>query len=381
MGPALTSQQPRQARDDDHKTRPWLRVLGVALFLGALWLPLLQMIHPFFTEYVDTENRELAAAPSLAPADLHRLAADTDSYLGDHFGLRVTLIRWNSILRVGLLGSSPIRSVVVGKDGWLFYRSEALADGNSLNDHRGAIPLADAELEKLWERVESNDRRFRTMGIPYHIVIAPNKHTLYSEYLPDRLRPFRRPTRLEQFSDFLSRRPGAERLVLDLRKPLLEAKASHPVYWKTDSHWNSYGAYIGYREIMKRLAVYDATLMPMPLRDERVTIAPSPKGGDLTQMLLMQDRLPEPYDTQLELAGPPPATLKRVLILRHDSFGDGLYPFLKAHFEPLHNIAPFAPFPFERIASESPVAVVHVFAERYLTQALHDDFYYQESRP
>ncbi len=359
----------------------WTRRIGVIAFFLALCLPMLQMLFPFVTEYKDTENRDLADAPSLALTDLSSLIPSTESYLGDRFGLRTTLIRWNSILRVGFLGVSPIPSVVVGKDGWLFYRSEVLADGQSLNDYQGTIPLSETELGRLWKRITDNERVLSQMGIPYMVVIAPNKHTLYGDYLPDRIRPFRGPTRLEQFSDYVGRQPMGERLVLDLRQPLLRAKEEHPIYWKTDSHWNSYGAYIGYREIMKRLSVRNPELAPLPLVENRVTVTTSPKGGDLSQMLLMQDRLSEPYDTRLELAPNPHPKANRTLLLRHDSFGDGLYPFLNAHFQTLTNIAPFAPFPFERIKSERPIAVVHVFAERYLTQAIHDDFFYQEERP
>ncbi len=362
-------------------TASWTRRIGVAAFFVALWLPMLQMLFPFVAEYEDTENRELAGAPSLAFSDLSSLIPSTESYLGDNFGLRTTLIRWNSILRVSLLGVSPIPSVVIGKNGWLFYRSEVLADGQSLNDYRGTIPLSETELGKLWKRITDNERLLDQMGFPYLVVIAPNKHTVYSEYLPDQMRPFRSPTRLEQFANYVRRQPMGEKLVLDLRQPLLKAKEEHPIYWKTDSHWNSYGAYIGYREIMKRLSVHDPDLAPLPLADNRVTLMTSPKGGDLSQMLLMQDRLSEPNDTRLELARNTHSKANRTLLLRHDSFGDGLYPFLNAHFQTLTNIAPFAPFPFERIKSERPIAVVHVFAERYLTQAIHDDFFYQEAKP
>jgi hypothetical protein len=42
-------------------------------------------------------------------------------------------------------------------------------------------------------------------------------------------------------------------------------------------------------------------------------------------------------------------------------------------------VAPFAPFKFETIFRERPEIVLHLFAERYLPQAIHDDFYYKES--
>ena len=42
--------------------------------------------------------------------------------------------------------------------------------------------------------------------------------------------------------------------ILDLNKPLLreKAKGRAPLYWATDSHWNSFGAYVAYSEIIKK---------------------------------------------------------------------------------------------------------------------------------
>ena len=39
------------------------------------------------------------------------------------------------------------------------------------------------------------------------------------------------------------------------------------------------------------------------------------------------------------------------------------------------------PIGFRAIFEKRPQAVVHVFAERYITQAIHDDFYYEEEKP
>jgi hypothetical protein len=41
--------------------------------------------------------------------------------------------------------------------------------------------------------------------------------------------------------------------VIDLRPALRDAKSSSLVYYKTDSHWNTRGAYAAYREILRVL--------------------------------------------------------------------------------------------------------------------------------
>ncbi len=204
----------------------------------------------FLPEPENCENRELAEAPT-GDCSLAEYADGWERYLGDNFGFRRYLIRWNSILKLSCLGVSPVSSVILGKDSWLFYHSEALADGNTVNDWRGTIPLSQTELVRLQEQLEANESVFAEKGIPYLVVIVPNKSTVYSEYMPDTIRKFRDTTRLDQFMEHMRRHSRVS--VLDLREALFKAKSSHPLYWKTDSHWNSYGAYIGYSEIVRRL--------------------------------------------------------------------------------------------------------------------------------
>ena len=302
-----------------------------------------------------------------------------ERYLVDNFGFRRYLIRWNSILKLSCLGVSPVSSVILGKDSWLFYHSEALADGNTVNDWRGTIPLSQAELVRLQEQLEANETIFAEKEIPYLVVIVPNKSTVYSEYMPDTIRKFRDTTRLDQFMEHMRRHSRVS--VLDLREALFKAKSSHPLYWKTDSHWNSYGAYIGYSEILRRLCAQLPGLKPVSIRGDEVRVEPSPTGGDLAQMLFLQDSLPEENETRLNLETSSTQPALDTLVLRHDSFGDALYPYFRRHFKNLVNIAPFAPYRFQSLFEKRPQAVVHVFAERYITQAIHDDFYYEEARP
>jgi alginate O-acetyltransferase complex protein AlgJ len=360
----------------DKKTKK-IRLALILSFFCMLCLPVLQMQWRFCPQPESCENRELAQAPT-GDCSLGEYAEGWERYLVDNFGFRPYLIRWNSLLKLTCLGVSPVSSVILGKDSWLFYHSEALADGNTVNDWRGTIPLSRAELVRLQQQLEENEQIFAERKIPYLVVIVPNKSTVYSEYLPDTFRKFRSTTRLDQFMEHMRRNSRVS--VLDLREAMFKAKNNHPLYWKTDSHWNSYGAYVGYTEILRRLSVQLPALKPVPIAGNEVRIEPSPTGGDLAQMLFLQDSLPEENETRLSLESVPTQPVLDTLVLRHDSFGDALYPFFHRHFKNLVNIAPFAPYRFEAIFAKRPQAVVHVFAERYITQAIHDDFYYEEGK-
>lgn len=347
-------------------------------FFIAIWIPLVEMHFCLFRNIEYTENRELANAPELSLSSLSRFPKDYENFFGDHLGFRTTLIRMNNVLRVDLLGVSPVPSVILGRNSWMYYRSEVLSDGYTFNDHMGTTPLSEAELKKLRECVERNHDIFSKNGIFYLAVIVPNKNTIYEEYLPADLKKFNAKTRLDQFTEYMKTHSSVK--ILDLRGPLLEAKKQHPIYYKTDSHWNDYGAYVGYRQIMNEFSTAFGGGGLLSIKDGAVSVHKSSPAGDLAQMLLMEDLLQEELSTTFEIqSGNNPVKLNK-LYFRHDSFGDNLYRYLNHHFTKVVGVAPFVPFKYDKIPSEKPDAVLHVFAERYITMALHDDFYYEETR-
>ena len=72
----------------------------------------------------------------------------------------------------------------------------------------------------------------------------------YPEYLPPHARRVGRRTRLDEL---LAHVDGSAP-VIDVREDLWRAKRIQPVYFKTDSHWSSTGAYLAYRKTMTRIA-------------------------------------------------------------------------------------------------------------------------------
>jgi alginate O-acetyltransferase complex protein AlgJ len=157
------------------------------------------------------------------------------NYFNDNFGLRNALLRLNSIIKYDLLGVSPNPQVIIGKNGWLFYNAEReIEDYRALTQYDAATILAWAktlEMKRIW---------LKSQGVQYFFVVAPNKSTIYSEFLPDEYTKVRKKTFIDELVECVEKNTGVT--IIDLRPVLLAAKSKELLYLRTDTHWNEYGA-------------------------------------------------------------------------------------------------------------------------------------------
>ena len=261
-------------------------LLLIFAFLGVLCLPVLQMQFHFLPSPKTWRIANWLRNPQGIISHWPNLPKVGSGTLSDNFGFRPYLIRWNSILKLTSLGVSPVSSVILGKDSWLFYHSEALADGNTVNDFRGTIPLAQAELVRLRMRLEANQRASPGETSRIWWLIVPNKSTIYSEYLPDTIRKFRNTTRLDQLSSICAgirrenpRPPGSPLQSQDRIPCLLENRFPLEQLWRLYRICGNHAAAVRLSSSTHRFAIEDG----------EVHIEPSPNGGDLAQMLFLQD--------------------------------------------------------------------------------------------
>lgn len=232
------------------------------------------------------ENRPLAEAPALSAIwrDPACFGPALAAHARDAAPFRDHLIRAGFRLRLALFGQSPAPSVLWGREGWLYFTQES-----ALDDALNAIPLDAGDLATMVRtQVERRDW-LATRGIAYLVVLAPNKATVYPEFLPPGLGPIGPESRLDQLLPAL-RRAGVD--VLDLRETLVRAKAERRAYLKTDTHWNRFGAYRAASAVVA--ALRDKLPGIAPLTDAACVIEEKTQpGGDLAEMLLLPDVLTE----------------------------------------------------------------------------------------
>lgn len=265
-------------------------VVACALFVVAITAMGIGAFRPRIDEGLDAENRTLSPWPKFAWS--RDYAAAFERAFADRVGGRATLLRLynRSLLRV--LGVSPAHDVLLGRDGWLYFLGE---DATAFDRYyRGTPEVSAAELGRVLAELRRRDRWLASMRIPFIVTIAPDKATIYPEHLPRWATPSRRPTPLARLVDAI--RADGSLSFVDLRGPLMSAKAHAQVYYRTDSHWNLLGAAVAYREIMR--SVGDA-LGPKAAPVAPAAIPPYVPGldvyrGDLARMTGDPEPLGEP---------------------------------------------------------------------------------------
>jgi len=348
----------------------------IALFLAAIWVPLVRMKYGP-APIQSSENRVLAPFPDLSfnRKSLVAFPENFGKYFNDHFGFRSDLVRWQASAKTKYLHVSSSSFVIVGKEDWLFhdFRNDASIKTNQSNE-----PLTKAQLDRWRGELLARRDWLAQRGVRFLFVVAPEKQGIYPEYLPDNLPRRDGPSRLDQLIADSKENSGVE--ILDLRPFLLNAKETRQVYYKTDTHWNTLGAFVSYRAIMENVV----KLFPKmkPLQESNLVSVKSRYSGDLTRMLGVYDLLSEEVVTftvrdplYVMRYGTPGSILvlfsdhqnpelPRLLVFG-DSFGNMLAPFLSQHFghAAYTNQNSFDP---HRVETEKPNLVIEETVERYL---------------
>lgn len=217
------------------------------VFILALALPIL------FTRFrggdvSEQEKRTLAAFPRLVTEEgsLNRaVKKETENWLSDHIGFRSSLIRLASAIKYYGFRQSSSDQVHIGKDGWFYY-----VPNDNLEIATGKYPLSDETLAQILQIHLAIREELREKGIEYVVVMPTSKVSIYPEYLRYGSGELRR-TPVDVVADYLEE--NSDLHVVRLKEVMLQGKEHGQVYYKTDTHWTYEGAYLGYREIVRRL--------------------------------------------------------------------------------------------------------------------------------
>jgi len=275
------------AQRDDGWASVWRDRLTIGVFLLLVWLPLAVASARGFAPAVEAELRLPAPAPTFSA----RLPSQTEAWFDDRFGLRGTLVSLYGLATYELFGVSPTPRVIVGHDGWLFYTSSASTPPQDrlMTQHRGLRTLTPLELARVASVIEQDRAWLAERGIEYVLVVAPDKHSIYRDMLPERYTSLSTRTPLDQIAEELSRHPSLR--FVDPRAALLAARQRDRVYAKTDTHWNALGAAVATGEVVNALREPFASIRPVEL--PRVGAWEDEKGLGLARMMGLENTLVE----------------------------------------------------------------------------------------
>lgn len=231
-----------------------------------------------------------------------------------------------------------------GQDDWLFLGN---AYDNTLRKLELRIIPSQEQIQTVKEQIAHLARFGVQHNIPVALIIGPNKNRVYSEYLPDELKPSQ-----QRYSEFFleALRTLPNLVVYDPLNDFLKNKTDGLLYWKTDTHWNQKGSLLAWQGLAKRLF--------LPELNVQLRTAATPHVGDLIGIsglkdfpLDMEDNFELVWFDQSELVTLPPlfesqkstlpaqivrnakALTEKYVWVVGDSFTDGLSPYINATFQ------------------------------------------------
>lgn len=158
--------------------------------------------------------------------------SDLNDWISDRFFLRQELISLDNRITAEVFGNSGEDKVILGKDGWLFFTE-------TLDNYTGTKPMTERELYSAARNLQLMQQYCQQEGKDFAFVIAPNKNSLYSAYMPN----YGVKAEVTDADKLMALLNTMNVKTVDLFAAF--RKEEEPLYFAHDSHWNSKGAALG----------------------------------------------------------------------------------------------------------------------------------------
>lgn len=187
------------------------------------------------TEFSENENRQLAQKPKFSKASLisGKYGKDFETYITDQFIGRDSWITWKTRTELALQ-KKEINGVYFGDDGYLFDK----------------IIQSDFDKEQMQKNIQRvgklADKYSKILGKDrVKVMIVPTAPYILQDKLPKYAPNYNQDLILDQVAKQVS---GSSYIN---SKDVLQAHKDEYIYYRTDHHWTSLGAYYAYEEWAK----------------------------------------------------------------------------------------------------------------------------------
>jgi hypothetical protein len=258
------------------------KTLVVIVFFAVLVLPVI-VSDKAGGALSPNENRYLAKFPTVIN-EKNQIAAGLKSgfeaWLKDNLAGREQAQRAKAFIELRCLASSPSPLVHIGENGWYFYTND-----HNLEIGMGTHLLSSQELEAIASNQARIQKALKAQGVDYVLVLVPSKASVYPEHISGG-RYQVGTTLIDQVTAYLQEYTTIP--VINVKPDLLKAKLEQDVYFRTETHWNHAGAYIGYEAIIKRLNELGMINIP----PASITTTPATFRGEFSAMMGYPGLLP-----------------------------------------------------------------------------------------
>jgi alginate O-acetyltransferase complex protein AlgJ len=336
-----------------------------------------------FTGYSDVDWKDVARKQELDLAWLRLRVTELERRLAHDGGSTEPARELTTAPAVATANGEPRTEpdledkVIRGKNGWLYLGGH---DTNRVVDQiTGRRKFSEEEVDTWATAIRERQKIAQAAGAAYVMIVPPNQHSVYPEYLPDEI----------ELSDGRPVMQLAAEVEGDPEAPFVypveamrDARDERPTYGPKDSHWNDWGAFVGYRVLCDALEAQGVTLRRVTPGD--LNWSEIDDRGDLGIKVEPNETALQPvasiatprsrlvFDNRIrnrgreliyECEGAPGKAL-----VFGDSFGYVAIKYLSETFGRLVYAHMSQAFDETLLARERPSAVVTIINERFLVQ-------------
>ena len=189
-------------------------------------------------EFSQNENRMLSKIPKFELEELidGKYVEKLNNYINDHFIFRDIWIKLKST-EERALGKTENNNVYIGQDGYLF----------------GKIKYTNGSKEKIKDLVNVINNFKKDTNITTYFMLIPTSIYIYQEKLPDFVETFNQEELIENVYNMTN-----DIKTISTVDTLIANKDKY-IYFKTDHHMTSNGAYLVYLEFCKQAQIIPVT--------------------------------------------------------------------------------------------------------------------------
>ena len=187
--------------------------------------------------FSENENRVLAKMPEFSFEKLFsgKFMSEYETYITDQFFLRDSWIKLKVFSEMAL-NKQDINGVYLGKDGYLVERHE---------DSKIDVEMLQKSMDRLVEFTEKYANQLGSEKVK--VMLVPTASEILTEKLPAFASGFDQNGMIDEIYERLP-----EGTVLDVRETLKE-HADEYIFYKTDHHWTTLGAFYAYQAWAKEM--------------------------------------------------------------------------------------------------------------------------------
>ncbi|XDD45041.1 alginate biosynthesis protein [Leptospira sp. WS39.C2] len=257
-----------------------------------------------------------------------------------------------------MLDATPKRTVLKGLDNWIFI---FLGKGSNGRDYS----FNDSDYLNFEEGIQNISKLCHSKSIQFYSAIVPEKFNIYPEKIKsnDRL-----TMKIDKYFSFYERLNKSPVDVVFFHNILLLEKQRRDIYYKTDTHWNSFAGFLASNHLFRNMSVQFKDIIPFSEKEFLIKSIPT-IGRDIGEYLSLS-----PYLTDTDYVFYPEFNQnqrrnKLKILVLHDSYFYPMVDFFKYQFgdvETYNFVQNEKSVDFDLLLAKKPDIVLFILLERHI---------------